>query len=283
MSIKEQPGESYIDPEEFERMSVRLREIGLDIEKIRPDIVSRLALLDQSTKVVEDEHNAIHLARAVFDWYRKNKPGASWVEREERAVVIGTMFSDIGKTGFRTANIDQQKLIVAIYSIDSKDWGGGEDKLSVVKYLEKYFPEDYVEKVRIYVSTGLDPEMVMRKFWDMHAEWTLQIISGDGVPPEAVVAAASHHFIQGINPEGIIGNDGRFTRYFGENLSFDRVEKLICVLDVYDAFRRRSHMSHDQAITALRKKVDLSESFSGDKGFHELIDVVDFTNRETHV
>ena len=35
---QEQPSESHIDPEEFERMSVRLREIGLDIEKIRPDI-----------------------------------------------------------------------------------------------------------------------------------------------------------------------------------------------------------------------------------------------------
>ena len=164
MSTKEQPNESYINPEEFERMSVRLREIGLDIEKIRPDIISRLALLDQSTKVVEDEHNAIHLARAVFDWYRENKPEVSWVEREERAVVIGTLFSDIGKTGPRTANINQQKLITAIYAIDSKDWGGGEDKLSVAKYLEKYFPDDYLERVRIYMSIGLDPEMVMRKF-----------------------------------------------------------------------------------------------------------------------
>jgi len=272
--------ESITNPEGYERMRFLLTEVGLDIAKIRPDIVSRLILLAELTKTVEDEHNAIHLARAVFAWYENNRPEERWTEREQKTVIIGTTFSDVGKTGPRVANFEQQKMIATIYSIDSKDWGGGEDKLSVAKYLEKYFPDDHTERVGVYVSMGLDPEMVMRKFWDMHAEWTLQIISGDGVPAEAVVAAASHHFIQGINPEGIIAADGRFTKYFGENLSFDRPEKLICVLDVYDAFRRRGHMTHEQAIVALRKKIDSSTSFSGDKGFHELIDAVDFTNRQ---
>lgn len=272
--------EAITNPEGYERMRFLLTEVGLDIERIRPDIVSRLILLSESTKVVEDEHNAIHLARAVFSWYKDNRPEDRWTEREQKTVIIGTIFSDVGKTGPRIANAEQRRMIAALYSIDSKDWGGGEDRLSVAKYIEKYFPNDYQRRIGTYVSVGLDPEITMRKFWDMHAEWTLQIISGDGVPPEAVVAAASHHFIQGINPEGIIGSDGRFTKYFGENPSFDRAEKLICALDVYDAFRRRGQMSHEQAILALRKKIDSSASFSGDKGFHELIDVVDFTNRQ---
>lgn len=280
METTEQNNEQYIKREEFERMRFLLTEIGLDIEKIRPDIIDRLILLAELTKVVEDEHSAIHLARAVFGWYESNRPESKWTEREQKTVIIGTIFSDVGKTGPRRASVEQQRVIAAIYSVDSKDWGSEEDKLSVAKYIEKYFPEDYDRRIKVYVSAGLDPEITMREFWNLHAEWTLQIISGDGVPAEAVVAAASHHFIQGINPENIIAADGRFTKYFGENLSFDRAEKLICVLDVYDAFRRRGQMGHEQAILALRKKVDSSKSFAGDKGFHELIDVVDFTNRE---
>jgi hypothetical protein len=268
-----------ITPEKYERMSFLLKEIGLEIDKIRPDIINRLVLLDEATHVVEDEHKAMHMAKAVFNWYKENKPEKSWSEEEMREVLIGSIFSDIGKTGPRMANLEQQRMVAAIYSIDSKDWGSDEDKMSLARYMEKYFSQDFGRRIEICKSAGINVEMVMRKFWDMHANWTLEIISGDGVPPEAVAAAASHHFIQGNNPQNIIGADGRFAKYFGENLSFDRPEKLICLLDVYDAFRRRGLMTHEQAILALRKKIDSSSSFSGDKDFHELIDVIDFTNR----
>ena len=81
--------------------------------------------------------------------------------------------------------------------------------------------------------------------------------------------------LEGINPEEIVGKDGGFTKYFGDNLFFDRAEKLIIVLDKYDAFRRRGKKEHKEAIELVRDKIRSNPNFTEDREFEELVNNLD--------
>ena len=113
--------------------------------------------------------------------------------------------------------------------------------------------------------------MTIREFWNLHSAWTLEILEGSGVPPEVVAAATTHHLLDEINPENIVAKDFRFTRAFGDNATFDRAEKLIILLDKYDAVRRRGRRSHDQAIAWLQNRVETNARFRDDPELSMLI------------
>ena len=86
--------------------------------------------------------------------------------------------------------------------------------------------------------------------------------------PPATTAIAAH-------PEAIVAEDRCFTRPFGDNARFDRAEKLIILLDKYDALRRRGRRGHAEAILWLRKRVHESSHFRGDLEFSTLISDLD--------
>ena len=150
------------------------------------------------------------------------------------------------------------------------------NKVTLEQFVKEYFPEDVEKKLTVIETIEkITRDMTMREFYNLHSEWTLGIISGDGVPPEAIAAAAVHHALEGVNPQNIIGQDGRFTKYFGNNISFSRDDKLIIILDKYDAARRRGKMNHNQAIEFVRNKINSNEQFTGDTEFNELLNNLD--------
>ncbi len=244
-----------------------LQEVGLDPEKVAPRIIERLELLNDITKTVEDGENAVAIAKEIFQYYQENKPEMTFSELEQKIVIIGSLFSDVGKTGPREALFPEQRLVAEIFSVDNvKD-----PNMKVSEFFQMYFASDHGDRVKMFQQMGLDVNMTMREFWNMHSQWTLDIISGDGIPPEAIAGAASHHILDGINPMNIIGADQRFTRYFGENTSFDKPEKLIIILDKYDAYWRRGGKTKEEAIELLKKRIAENPVFAGDSQFRELI------------
>lgn len=62
-------------------------------------------------------------------------------------------------------------------------------------------------------------------------------------------------------------------------MHFDRAEKLIIVLDKYDALLRRGRCTHDAAILWLRTRVHESPQFRGDKEVSTLISGFDLVFR----
>ena len=248
------------------------KELGLDVEKMNPNIVRKLLLLNERTETFKDEERSVHVARALFRYYEKNLLDIRFTDAEQRTVLIGTMFTDIGKTGPRNATPEQENLILDIYGIkniiDPK-------KITLEQFVNDNFPEDAASRLTTLKEMGVEGDITMREFYNLHAKWTLETISGDGVPPEAVAVAATHHMLEGINPEEIVGKDGRFTKYFGDNLFFDRAEKLIILLDKYDAFRRRGKKEHKEAIELVRNKIRSNPNFTKDKEFEELLTNLD--------
>jgi hypothetical protein len=149
--------------------------------------------------------------------------------------------------------------------------GVRDDGQSVARFLKASFPADADERIRRFASLGLAPTMTIREFWNLHSVWTFEILEASRVPLEVVAAATAHHLLEDVNPENLVGADGHFTRSFGDNASFDRAEKLIIVLDKYDAIRRRGGRNHDAAIAWLRDRVERNARFRDDAEFATLI------------
>jgi hypothetical protein len=246
-------------------------EVGFDLSQIRPSILARMRLLADTTETVNDSERAVRIANDIFRYYDVSKPLKRFTALERRIVVIGTLFSDIGKSGPAGAALAGQQLVAEMFAVECII----DERTSVAQFFEVYFPADAADRARRFEALGLDAAMTMRKFWNLHSAWTLHILQGDGVPIEAVPAAATHHILENVNPDSLIAEDGRFTKYFGKHASFERSEKLVILLDKYDAALRRGHRTHDQTIALLREVIAKNQRFCGDHGFLELIGDLD--------
>jgi hypothetical protein len=258
-------------PETVRKLRAICAEVGFDFQSAGPAATARLLLLAESTQTVSDCERMAAQAQQVFRYYEETSPGQAFSEVERRIVVLGCLFSDIGKTGPLSADAAGQRLITEMFAVE----GVRDEAQSVATFLRAHFPEDGEERVRRFAALGLDPRMTIRQFWNLHSTWTLQIVEAGGIPSEAIPAAASHHLLDDVNPDAIVASDRRFSRPFGENSAFDRAEKLIIILDKYDALRRRGRRTHEQAIGWLRERVEQSARFHADTEFLTLIADVD--------
>jgi hypothetical protein len=234
-----------------------------------------MRLLAETTETVADCGRAAEMAQAMFRYYEQHKPDQRFSELDQRTVLIASLFSDIGKTGPADADKAAQRLIAEMFAVEQVP----DEKMSVSDFFRTYFAEDASDRVARLRELGLDPDITMREFWNMHSAWTLHIIQAGGIPLEAVAAAATHHLLENVNPDSIVAQDGRFTRYFGENHRVDRPEKLIILLDKYDAARRRAGRSHEDAIRWLRALIANNALFAEDQEFCSLIDDLDVVMR----
>ena len=251
----------------MELLRVQCAAIGFDLDKAKSSLVERMRLLAEHSKTFDDARRMSSYADRIFRHYERVKPAEAFDELERQTVLLACLFSDIGKTGPEDADADARRLIAEAFAIENVR----DDAQPVASFLRTYFPADAEERIARFTALGLDPAMSLRQFWNLHSGWTLAIAEAAGLPLEAVAAAATHHLLDDINPHAIVGDDDRFTRRFGENAAFDRAEKLVIILDKYDALRRRGRRTHDEAIAWLRDRIAKSPRFRGDKEFIELI------------
>jgi hypothetical protein len=250
-----------------ERLGALCNPVGFDVRAIEPSVIERLRLLEEHTPTVEDAAHMVAQAYAVFRDYEERPERVAFSPSEQRVVVLGCLFSDVGKTGPLDASVSGQRLVARMFSVE----GVKDDAQTVRKFLRAHFGKDADNALYELEALGLDPEMSIRTFWNMHAQWTLDVLQVSGIPKEAVVAAATHHMLEDINPSELVGEDGRFSQGFGDNHAFDRAEKLVIVLDKYDAARRRGKLDHAAAIEWLRARVQRHPTFGGDPELERLI------------
>lgn len=260
---------SGVSPSLIDQLRTACTRAGLSFDQLDASVVERMVLLAERTPTFDDTRRAMDLAEMVFDYYEH---GSHPFDPVEKTIVrVGSLFSDIGKTGPAGASPDEQRLIADMFSVE----GVPDENMPVREFFEGYFPQDATLRTQRFLSLGLDPSMTMRTFWNHHSGWTLNIIQHNGVPAEAVPAAATHHLLENINPDAIVADDGKFTRHFGVNAAFDRPEKLVILLDKYDAARRRGRKDHSSAISWLRELITRNARFAKDAQFEELIQALD--------
>jgi hypothetical protein len=258
-------------PDLAESLHAICAEVGFDLELVDEGVLDRLRVLGEHTETVEDVARMAAYACRYFDYVERARPSDAFTEAERQIVVLGSLFSDVGKSGPKRADRAAQRLVVEMFSVE----GVRDDAQPVTQFFRTYFPRDAEDRIARFRALGLDAGMSIREFWNLHSAWTLELVDGSGVCPEAVAAAAAHHLLDDVNPESIVGEDGRFTRAFGENVAFDRAEKLVIVLDKYDALRRRGRLTHAEAIAWLRDRLERSPQFRGDEEFRILISDLD--------
>ena len=113
-------------------------EVGFDIERVEPRIVLRMQLLAEHSETVSDCERMVANARRVFRHYETTKPAEAFSEVERRTVILGCLFSDIGKTGSAAVDVEAQRLIVEMFAVE----GVRDDAQSVAQFLKTSFPAD---------------------------------------------------------------------------------------------------------------------------------------------
>lgn len=245
--------------------------VGFDLDLAHASLLDRMRLLAERTESVTDAERMVAIANAVFDRYDAHEPDDRFSEAERRIVVLGCLFADVGKTGPREADAEERALIVDMFAVENVR----DETTPVARFLEAHFPKDASDRIARFSSLGLDAMMTIREFWNQHAAWTLAVAEAARLPVECIAAAASHHLLENVNPDAIVGHDDRFTRSFGDNDTFDRAEKLVIVIDKYDALRRRGKRTHEEACVWLRKRIAMSTRFHLDPVFAKLVSDVD--------
>ena len=253
--------------------------------KIAPWLRDRLDVLARLSPTTADEASAMKAAGDIFEYIDEHDPDRSYSRGERLLVRVGTLLSDIGKTGPPNANEEQQELILRIFAIENvpdretvtlTEFFAREKALKrpweLVWYYRIFSRQWQQHLQRIIRSLGLDPDrMTLKELHDLHSAWTYDLLSVEdsGIPPRAIPAAACHHRTRGDNPRGIIADDDTYTVDFGSNKAFSRAEKLVNALDIYDACRRRSGMTHQEAIAALEEEI--RRRYADDPEFLEIL------------
>jgi hypothetical protein len=265
------PANHEIPDDPVQPMRARCASVGFDLDRAGGSLVDRIRLLGEQSQTLDDALRMASYADRIFRHYDATKPDAAFTALERQTVILACLFSDIGKTGPEDADASARRLIAEAFAVENVE----DDAQSLASFLRTYFPVDADHRIAAVGALGLDPAMSIRQFWNLHSGWTLSIAEAAGLPLEAVAAAASHHLLDEVNPRSIVGDDARFTRRFGGNAKFDRAEKLVIILDKYDAVRRRGGRSHQEAIAWLRDRIARSSRFRDDEEFSELVGVVD--------
>lgn len=259
------------DDDALSRVRAACAAFGFDLDAASEALVERMRLLEARSPTFDDARRMATHAERIFRHYEAAGPASAFTPIERRTVVLACLFSDIGKTGPAHAGPEARRYVTEAFAVENVR----DDAQPLAAFLRTYFPTDAEARIACFRDLGIDPDMRLRQFWNLHSDWTLAIAEAAGLPPEAVAAAATHHLLEDVNPRAIVGEDQTFTRSFGENAAFDRAEKLVIVLDKYDAARRRGRLTHEQAVTWLRDRLAKSPRFRGDATFGELLEAVD--------
>ena len=181
------------------RMSVVpfLHDAGIDISKLSQRAIDRLEMLHENTRHFRDELQSVEYIRRISDYIAKHDSARAFEDGEIEQIIVGTIFSDIGKTGPRGATQEQIQVITDMYGIDEKVSPND----TVAEFIQKFFPYRAPEMIDDYNGvSGIDSDMTMREFWDQHVYWSYDIIQYTGLPVDGIIAAATHHIMEGNIP-----------------------------------------------------------------------------------
>ena len=233
-------------------------DLGLDLEKEYPKIAERLNELHEQ----KDSHfqDALEMAKIIDKLWDKLE--IQDVSKEK--MILAALLHDIGKSGPANASKQERKIIQTIFSKDlslKKELEKPMKELSLRELVENTEHEIENEEIEKYLKNDLQLPIESWKaidFWQLHASWTYDILkkNSDGkIDEELINIASSHHILDGINPAGL--NEDEITHGSRTLEMIDKYYSLV-LIDKYQAFRERSHKTHQEAIELLIEMVEKS-------------------------
>lgn len=228
-------------------------------EKLHEEIIKRLILLEAESKFNEDSRKIERGVCNVLDYLEQHFAEAypQMVLAKDHKIEgrIAAIVHDIGKSGPAEANEQERLTVVRLFAQEQiKD-----PQLTLEKAAtENFSPEEAREMLENLKNCGIDSQVTMRQFWDMHAIWTHDILEKfpSGLNRRVRIIAGSHHFNKGINPYDLAESEvpiessaiGLLEDYV--NVIAGRV---LTFVDQYEANVRRSGSDHENAMAWVRE------------------------------
>lgn len=221
-------------------------------ETVGETILGRLELLETNSKFNVDSRMIERGMEKILA-----KLGLNLSPEHTTDAKLAALIHDVGKSGPAKANEEESIAVIKLFAID---------KISNINQTIQQTVADHfeTEEGRIILanleSCGIDTNLSMRSFWDLHAQWTADLLenSDNNVTRRVRVIAASHHIDRDINPYNIDESDIPtesevigLSEYYIEALE----ERLLIAVDKYQAAVQRSKLTHDEAIGLVRKLI----------------------------
>lgn len=248
--------EKFNEAYSWETLKADLVGLGIPEETLDtfPDIIrDRLWILRTNSEVMR---NLLRTLRRVEPLYALLGLDST----QQLSFKLGSLFSDIGKSGPVTAIPSQQREILLVFRPQA---GGDPNNILLMNFLKD---QSWNETTLVEHLSAMDlpvDTMTLRQFYNQHMVWTKEILdrAGESLPTTAVRAALTHHQLDGY-PPGV------------EEVELDIVAKLVIVADKYDAFRCRSGFNHAQAIAAVRDVITtrLNGRYKDDQEFKLILE-----------
>lgn len=252
-------------------------------------IISRLALLEDESEFNKDSRKIECGMDNVLDFleqrYADQYPQLHLSRKQRNDARMAAILHDIGKSGPVRATSKEQKIIVKIFAHENIR----DPKLLVDDVAKEIFDAHQLKEIlESLEKCGIGRRTTMREFWDMHAQWTHDILEKypQGLNRHIQIIAASHHIDHGINPYELRDEEIPPVANIIGSLE-DYVEALeqrvLIALDQYEASIRRSESSHEVAISWVRKNLAHSEKFKEDSLMKMVLDAIDELGREQRI
>lgn len=232
--------------------------VGLDIQRF-PELFERFKLLNgPESKHFEDAAQMVDIIETIWEQLEEQLP-----ELGKEQMILATLLHDVGKSGPKEATSEEQELIVSLFdprhyrAIAEK--GERVEDMPILHAIRESDLENSVQhKVVEYLrKLGVDIEgETMIDFWRRHADWTydiLKVSKDDKIDERLAAMAASHHILDGKNPAGLNTED-----IPQEAKAIETIEtyEVLTLVDKFQAFVKRSGLSHNEAIKVLRGIID---------------------------
>ncbi len=172
-------------------------------------------------------------------------------------VMQGSTLSDIGKTGPRGVTETQSNFIAEIFKIRGVK---NPEKIKVAEFVDNRLSHFETPEKRMILLKSLEryipPHMTMREFYNLHTEWSLEIIGKEKIISQKVkdIVARHHTLDREKNPDDELTPE----------------DKLVILLDQYDARRIRGGENHENTLAWIEEKIK-NNGFGEDEEFSILL------------
>lgn len=251
---------------------------GLKIENY-PDLLSRFERLHSpESRHFEDAAQMVDIIETIWDQLKERMP-----KLEKEQMILATLLHDVGKSGPKEATPAEQELIISLF--DSRHYraiaekGERVEEMPILRAMSGSDLEDGVQRkiAKYFNKLGIDvASEKMIDFWRRHADWTYDILKAskdDKINEHLAAKAASHHILDGKNPAGL---DPENIPQEAKTIEIIETYEVLTLVDKFQAFIKRSGLSHAEAIKVLRGIIDrqkMSERVKND--YHMILEVIE--------
>ena len=248
--------ESHVEMRGDDSLRDTLKAVGIEFEKLSPRLQDRFRLMVREQKTFEDDAQCAQIGDEIRDMRRREGLVETMSPQDWEHVKTASMLTDIGKTGPADASPAQLEVIAKIYGNDV-NLPGGPAAWTMGRFLGEHFADEREVFGGHLAEIGISDEMSMRDFFNLHAEWSYDLIKDETeISDEAKVMAALHHILEGVNPDGLVDLSNDELRIPSRDRAIGEGELWVLLLDKYQAGLRRGQKTQQESIAWLRMFVD---------------------------